>query len=114
MATINLSAAEKQVEAAKLKLQQATNRLRTLNAKERAKEQAQDRKNRNRRLILTGAVIWERAAKDEAFHSQLMGWLDSGLPDNRNRVIFDLALKPEGENSGKPIGGGESGSTLGQ
>ena len=95
MASINLTAAEKQVEAAKLKLQQATNRLRQLNAKETAKQAAQERKDRDRRLIITGAVVETWAAQDEAFKALLMKRLDEGIPENRNRRLFGLADRPE-------------------
>ncbi len=114
MATLNLTAAEKQVEAAKLKLQQATNRLRQEKAKETARQRAQDRKDRNRMLILTGAAMWNKAQASEAFRLQLLQWIDEEIPEDRNRVLFALAPKPEGSDSGKPINGGEGGSTVGQ
>jgi len=114
MATINLNAAEKQVEAAKLKLQQATNRLRQEKAKETAKQRTQDRKDRNRMLILTGAAMWNKANASKDFKAQLLQWIDEETPDNRNRVLFALAPKPEGSDSGKPLNGGEGSTTLGQ
>ena len=115
MATITLTAAEKQVEALRLKLEQAQNRLRQEKSKATAKQREQDRKDRDRRLILTGAVIWNRAQGDAAFQADLMRCLDEGIPENRNRVLFGLALKPESlDNGQQPINGGKGSTTLGQ
>lgn len=114
MATINLSAAEKQVEAAKIKLQQATNKLRQEKARQTAKQRSQDRKDRSRLLILTGAAMWNKAKASEAFKAQLLQWIDEETPEDRNRQLFGLATKPEGSDSGQPINGGKGGSALGQ
>ena len=114
MATTNLTAAEKQVETLRLRLEQAQNRLRQEKNKETAKQRQQDRKDRDRRLILTGAVIWNRAQGDKDFQADLMRWLDEGIPDNRNRVLFGLAQKPERSDSGQPINGGKGSTTLGE
>ena len=114
MATTNLTAAEKQVETLRQRLEQAQNRLKLERSKKTAEQRKQDRKDRDRRLILTGAVIWNRAQGDETFRADLMRWLDEGIPDNRNRVLFGLAQKPESSGNEQSINSVKSGATVGE
>ena len=51
-----------------------------------------------------GAVVLKKAEGDPAFAAKLQAWLDEGLTQNRDRVVFGLAEKvaPMAENNDIP------------
>ena len=56
---------------------------------------AAERKRRTRRLILMGSYMEHITVNDEAAKDRLMKGLDSFLERDRDRALFDLALKPQ-------------------
>ena len=64
----------------------------------RARKAKIDRKNETRRKILVGAVILNRARKDQDFRIQLMAWLDQGLTAERDRSLFEFGNTPVATN----------------
>lgn len=46
-----------------------------------------------RRKVLAGAVVLTKAAKDPAFAAQLSQWLNEGITEERNRILFQDLIK---------------------
>ena len=86
MSKATLQAVEKRISDEAKAIEQAKARLQRLNAQKRMLS----RSERTRRLILIGAVVVAKAEAEEAFKAELRNWLDAGLTDNRDRVLFDL------------------------
>lgn len=79
----------KQIEALEDKKRQLENRILRL----RNLESAKQRKLDTRRKILAGAWVLHRADQDPELHKDLLQGLDEFLIHNRDRELFDLALR---------------------
>lgn len=77
---------QKRIEEQAKKLEQERARLKQL----QARQSREERTRRNRLMILAGAVVMNKADKDEAFKAQLWRWLDEGLIRDVDRVPFNL------------------------
>lgn len=84
------------LEKALEKQRKIDERVRTLQARDRAKERKAD----TRRKILIGGVIMARIKRGEWPEDKLRSMLDKELKENRDRVLFDLPpLAPPADGS---------------
>lgn len=81
------------------RLEQLEKKRDQLNAhiqRERNKQQAQKRKDDNRRMILIGRMVMREAERDEDTKSRLRSRLDRYLDRDRDRELFGLAPRENG------------------
>lgn len=79
------------------RLKQLKAQKQAVQAREKAKQKALERKNDTRRKILIGAMYLNRMENDEHAKQQILASLDNYLTANRDRELFGLALRPEPE-----------------
>ncbi len=65
----------------------------------KAKEQAQKRKEDTRRKVLIGAVVLKMLKTGEMPKERLTAMLDKNLDSDRDRMLFDLPPKQDGDDT---------------
>lgn len=86
---------EKKIEAQLEKLKQLKAQKQAIEARERTKEKAQQRKDDTRRKILIGSFILKQIETNEEAKNRLLSNLNEYLTENRDRQLFDLPLIDE-------------------
>ena len=85
---------DERIETLEAKLKQLKVRQQRLEARKRARENAQARKDDTRRKILVGALILARVEQGRFSGAELTSWLDEALTRPDDRALFGLAISP--------------------
>ena len=80
---------EKKIEAQLEKLKQLKAQKQAIEARERAKQKEQQRKDDTRRKILLGSYLIKKM-QNEANKEKILAELNEYLTENRDRQLFDL------------------------
>ena len=80
---------EKKIEAQLEKLKQLKAQKQAIEARERTKQKAQQRKDDTRRKILLGSYLIKKM-QNEANKEKILAELNEYLTENRDRQLFDL------------------------
>lgn len=80
---------EKKIEAQLEKLKQLKAQKQAIEARERTKQQEQQRKDDTRRKILLGSYLIKKM-QNEANKEKILAELNEYLTENRDRQLFDL------------------------
>ena len=81
---------EERIETLQEKLKQLKVRQSRIDARKRARENAQARKDDTRRKILVGALILARVEQGRFSRADLQEWLDAALTRPDDRALFSL------------------------
>lgn len=81
---------DKKIEAQLEKLKQLKAQKQAIEARERAKQKEQDRKDDTRRKILLGSYLIKKMESNEANKEKILAELNEYLTENRDRQLFNL------------------------
>ena len=81
---------DKKIEAQLEKLKQLKAQKQAIEARERAKQKEQDRKDDTRRKILLGSYLIKKMESNEANKQKILADLNEYLTEDRDRILFDL------------------------
>lgn len=81
---------DKKIEAQLEKLKQLKAQKQAIEARERAKQKEQDRKDDTRRKILLGSYLIKKMESNEANKQKILADLNEYLTENRDRKLFNL------------------------
>ena len=81
---------EKKIEAQLEKLKQLKAQKQAIEARERSKQNEQERKDDTRRKILLGSYLIKKMQSNEANKEKILMELNEYLTENRDRQLFDL------------------------
>lgn len=83
---------EKKIEAQLERLKQLKAQKQAIQARERTKQKAQDRKDDTRRKILLGSYLLKKMNDNEANKEKILAELNEYLTENRDRQLFGLTI----------------------
>ena len=81
---------DKKIEAQLEKLKQLKAQKQAIEARERAKQKEQDRKDDTRRKILLGSYLIKKMESNEANKEKILADLNEYLTEDRDRKLFNL------------------------
>ena len=81
---------DKKIEAQLDKLKQLKAQKQAIEARERAKQKQQDRKDDTRRKILLGSYLIKKMESNEANKQKILADLNEYLTEDRDRKLFNL------------------------
>lgn len=81
---------DKKIEAQLEKLKQLKAQKQAIEARERAKQKEQDRKDDTRRKILLGSYLIKKMESNEANKEKILADLNEYLTEERDRKLFNL------------------------
>lgn len=81
---------DKKIEAQLEKLKQLKAQKQAIEARERAKQKEQDRKDDTRRKILLGSYLIKKMESNEANKQKILADLNEYLTEERDRKLFNL------------------------
>jgi len=81
---------DKKIEAQLEKLKQLKAQKQAIEARERAKQKEQDRKDDTRRKILLGSYLIKKMESNEANKEKILADLSEYLTEERDRKLFNL------------------------
>lgn len=81
---------DKKIEAQLEKLKQLKAQKQAIEARERAKQKEQDRKDDTRRKILLGSYLIKKMESNEANKQKILADLNEYLTEDRDRKLFNL------------------------
>lgn len=81
---------DKKIEAQLEKLKQLKAQKQAIEARERAKQKQQDRKDDTRRKILLGSYLIKKMESNEANKQKILADLNEYLTEDRDRKLFNL------------------------
>ena len=84
---------EKKIEAQLEKLKQLKARKQAIEAREKAKQKEQERKDDTRRKILLGSYLIKKMNDNEANKEKILAELNEYLTEDRDRMLFNLTEK---------------------
>ena len=84
---------DKKIEAQLEKLKQLKAQKQAIEARERAKQKEQDRKDDTRRKILLGSYLIKKMESNEANKQKILADLNEYLTEDRDRKLFGLSTK---------------------
>ena len=93
-ATERTAKLEASIEAQAKKLAELKAKKAKLDARDRYKEKAEERKKETRRLVLLGAFLKHRMDANDETKNKTMAGLDSFLKRPEERELFGLPLHP--------------------
>ena len=79
---------DKKIEAQLERLKQLKAQKQAIEARERAKQKEQDRKDDTRRKILLGSYLIKKMESNEANKQKILADLNEYLTENRDRQLF--------------------------
>ena len=82
---------DKKIEAQLEKLKQLKAQKQAIEARERAKQKEQDRKDDTRRKILLGSYLIKKMESNEANKQKILADLNEYLTEDRDRKLFGLS-----------------------
>lgn len=83
---------DKKIEAQLEKLKQLKAQKQAIEARERAKQKEQDRKDDTRRKILLGSYLIKKMESNEANKQKILADLNEYLTEDRDRKLFGLSI----------------------
>ena len=81
---------DKKIETQLEKLKQLKAQKQAIEARQRAKQKEQDRKDDTRRKILLGSYLIKKMESNEANKQKILADLNEYLTEDRDRILFDL------------------------
>ena len=81
---------DKKIEAQLEKLKQLKAQKQAIEARQRAKQKEQDRKDDTRRKILLGSYLIKKMESNEANKQKILADLNEYLTEDRDRKLFNL------------------------
>lgn len=81
---------DKKIEAQLERLKQLKAQKQAIEARERAKQKEQDRKDDTRRKILLGSYLIKKMESNEANKQKILADLNEYLTEDRDRKLFNL------------------------
>ena len=84
---------DKKIEAQLEKLKQLKAQKQAIEARERAKQKEQDRKDDTRRKILLGSYLIKKMESNEANKQKILADLNEYLTEDRDRKLFSLSTE---------------------
>ena len=81
---------DKKIEAQLERLKQLKAQKQAIEARERAKQKEQDRKDNTRRKILLGSYLIKKMESNEANKQKILADLNEYLTEDRDRKLFNL------------------------
>ena len=84
---------DKKIEAQLEKLKQLKAQKQAIEARERAKQKEQDRKDDTRRKILLGSYLIKKMESNEANKQKILADLNEYLTEDRDRKLFGLSTQ---------------------
>ena len=81
---------DKKIEAQLERLKQLKAQKQAMEARERAKQKEQDRKDDTRRKILLGSYLIKKMESNEANKQKILADLNEYLTEDRDRKLFNL------------------------
>ena len=84
---------DKKIEAQLEKLKQLKAQKQAIEARERAKQKEQDRKDDTRRKILLGSYLIKKMESNEANKQKILADLNEYLTEDRDRKLFGLSTE---------------------
>lgn len=81
---------DKKIEAQLERLKQLKAQKQAIEARERAKQKEQDRKDDTRRKILLGSYLIKKMESNEANKQKILADLNEYLTEERDRKLFNL------------------------
>ena len=81
---------EKKIEAQLEKLKQLKTRKQAIEAREKSKQNEQERKDNTRRKILLGSYLIKKMNDNEANKEKILAELNEYLTEDRDRKLFNL------------------------
>ena len=81
---------DKKIEAQLEKLKQLKAQKQAIEARQRAKQKEQDRKDDTRRKILLGSYLIKKMESNEANKEKILADLNEYLTEDRDRKLFNL------------------------
>lgn len=81
---------DKKIEAQLERLKQLKAQKQAIEARERAKQKEQDRKDDTRRKILLGSYLIKKMESNEANKEKILAGLNEYLTEDRDRKLFNL------------------------
>lgn len=81
---------DKKIEAQLERLKQLKAQKQAIEARERAKQKEQDRKDDTRRKILLGSYLIKKMESNEANKEKILADLNEYLTEDRDRKLFNL------------------------
>ena len=81
---------DKKIETQLEKLKQLKAQKQAIEARERAKQKEQDRKDDTRRKILLGSYLIKKMESNEANKQKILADLNEYLTEDRDRKLFNL------------------------
>ena len=82
---------DKKIEAQLERLKQLKAQKQAIEARERAKQKEQDRKDDTRRKILLGSYLIKKMESNEANKQKILADLNEYLTEDRDRKLFGLS-----------------------
>lgn len=83
---------DKKIEAQLERLKQLKAQKQAIEARERAKQKEQDRKDDTRRKILLGSYLIKKMESNEANKQKILADLNEYLTEDRDRKLFGLSI----------------------
>ena len=84
---------DKKIETQLERLKQLKAQKQAIEARERAKQKEQDRKDDTRRKILLGSYLVKKMESNEANKQKILADLNEYLTEDRDRKLFGLSTK---------------------
>ena len=84
---------DKKIEAQLERLKQLKAQKQAIEARQRAKQKEQDRKDDTRRKILLGSYLIKKMESNEANKQKILADLNEYLTEDRDRKLFGLSTK---------------------
>lgn len=84
---------DKKIEAQLERLKQLKAQKQAIEARERAKQKEQDRKDDTRRKILLGSYLIKKMESNEANKQKILADLNEYLTEDRDRKLFGLSTQ---------------------
>ena len=81
---------DKKIEAQLERLKQLKAQKQAIEARQRAKQKEQDRKDDTRRKILLGSYLIKKMESNEANKQKILADLNENLTEDRDRKLFNL------------------------